>query len=214
MLAIWGAIFVASVAAIALLLPSAITTDADVTSNPESDQGYDAMLSRLPPSDDFVNEVVLFRAPGKDVTANAEVRGEVERLAAALQATGRTHRVTTYYGSNDESLVSPDRDSTVLTIAMGRDAEDGIKDVIDVVEQADRGPYEVSITGEFTADEDFLTLSSKDLKEGELFFGLPAALVVLLLVFGAVVASFVPILLAIVSIVFALALVALVGQVW
>ena len=36
----------------------------------------------------------------------------------------------------------------------------------------------------------------------------------LLLVFGAVVASFVPILLAIVSIVFALALVALVGQVW
>ena len=36
----------------------------------------------------------------------------------------------------------------------------------------------------------------------------------LLLVFGAVVASLVPILLAIVAIVFALALVALVGQVW
>ena len=97
---------------------------------------------------------------------------------------------------------------------MGNDAEDGIKDVIAVVERADDGPYEVAITGEFTADDDLLTLSNKDLKEGELFFGLPAALIVLLIVFGAVVASLVPLLLAIVAIVFALALVAIVGQVW
>ena len=89
MLAIWGAIFVLSIAAIALLLPSAITTDATVTNDPESEQGYEAMFTRLPRSDDFVNEVVLFRAPGKDVTSSPEVRGEVERLAAALEATGR-----------------------------------------------------------------------------------------------------------------------------
>ena len=43
MVAIWGAIFVLSIAAIALLLPSAITTDATVTNDPESQQGYDAM---------------------------------------------------------------------------------------------------------------------------------------------------------------------------
>ena len=85
MLAIWGAIFVVSVAAIALLLPSAITTDAMVTNDPESEQGYDAMFRHLPPSEDFVNEVVLFRAPGEDVTTSPEVRGEVEKLAAALR---------------------------------------------------------------------------------------------------------------------------------
>ena len=214
MLAIWGAIFVVSVAAIALLLPSSITTDATVTNDPESQQGYDAIVAHLPPSNDFVNEVVLFRAPGKDVTTDPEVRGEVERLAAALEATRRTFSVRTYYDSPDESLVSPDKDATVITIGMGFDAEDGIKDVIEVVQEADRGPYEVSITGEFTADDDLLTLSNKDLKEGELYFGLPAALIVLLIVFGAVVASFVPVLLAIVSIIFALALVAVVGQIW
>ena len=98
MLALWGAIFVLSVAAIALLLPSAITTDATVTNDPESQQGHDAIGRHLPPSDDFVNEVVLFRAPGEDVTTSREVRNEVEKLAAALQATGRTHAVTTYYG--------------------------------------------------------------------------------------------------------------------
>ena len=42
MVAIWGAVFVLSVAAIAVLLPSAITTDAHVTNDPESEQGYAA----------------------------------------------------------------------------------------------------------------------------------------------------------------------------
>ena len=213
-LAVWGAIFLLSIAAIAVFLPSALTTDADITSDPESTLGYEAMFERLPPDEDFVNEVVLFRAPGRDITTDGEVRGEIEKLAAALQATGRTHTVQTFYDEEDPSLVSPDRDAALILIGMGNDAESGITDVIDVVESADRGPYEVAITGEFTADDDFLELSNKDLKEGELFFGLPAALVVLLFVFGALVASFVPILLAIVAIVFALALVAVVGQAW
>ena len=214
MLGIWGAVFLVSVAAIALLLPSAITTEATVTNEPESEQGYAAIRRHLPPSDDFVNEVVLVRAPGRDVLEDAEVRLGIERLAAALQATGRTQRVITPYEAGEEALVSPDRDAAVITIAMGPDGEDGISDVIAVVEEADRGPLEAAITGEFTADDDFLTLSNKDLKEGELFFGLPAALIVLLLVFGAVVASLVPILLAVVAILVALALVAIVGQVW
>ena len=196
--------FVLSVAAIALLLPSAITTEATVTNEPESQRGYDLMVERLPPSDDFVNEVVLVHAPGRDVATDAAVKSAVETLVFELQSTGRVARV-----------VAPlEGDSTVLSIGMGPDAEDGIKDVLEVVERADAGPYEVTITGEFTADNDFLELSNKDLKEGELFFGLPAALLVLLVVFGAVVASFVPVLLAIVAIVLALALVALVGQIW
>jgi uncharacterized membrane protein YdfJ with MMPL/SSD domain len=214
MVAVWGVVFVLSIASIGLFLPSAITTDAHVTNNPESEQGYAAQGRHARPSDDFVNEVVVFRAPGKDVTKDPDVRRAVEQLAAALEATGRTYRVVTAYSTNDASLVSRDRDATVIAIGMGNDAEDGIKDVIDVVQRADDGPYEATITGEFTADDDLLSLSNKDLKEGELFFGLPAALIVLLFVFGAVVASLVPLLLAIVSIVFALALVAIVGQVW
>ena len=119
MVAIWGAVFVLSIAAIAVLLPSAITTDAHVTNNPESEQGYAALGRHARPSDDFVNEVVVFRAPGKDVTTDPDVRRAVEELAAALEATGQTFRVTTTYSSNDPGLVSPDRDATALTIGMG-----------------------------------------------------------------------------------------------
>ena len=62
------------------------------------------------------------------------------------------------------------------------------------------------MTGEGTLDHDFNDLSQHDLKSGELEFGLPAALIVLLIVFGAVVAGLVPLVMAIISIVVALGL--------
>ena len=75
-----------------------------------------------------------------------------------------------------------------------------------------RRGYAAAVTGSWTSDADEEAASLEDLKKGELFFGAPVALVILLLVFGTVVAGLVPLLLAIVSIVVALALVALLAQ--
>src|SRR4029450_1107206 len=69
-----------------------------------------------------------------------------------------------------------------------------------------------TMTGNNTVDNDFNTLSERDLREGELKFGIPAALLILLLVFGTVVAGLIPLLMAMVSIVVALGLVALLSQ--
>jgi RND superfamily putative drug exporter len=100
-----------------------------------------------------------------------------------------------------------------MLVTLGRDAEDDIEGVVDAVRAADgRHGFHTTITGEFTLDADFSTLAEEDLRNGELGFGLPAALIVLLIVFGSVVAGLIPLLLAIVSIVVALALAALVGQ--
>src|SRR5215204_2389664 len=94
-----------------------------------------------------------------------------------------------------------------------RDAEDDIEDVVDAVRAADgREGFDVTITGEHTLEADFDTLAGDDLRNGELGFGLPVALIVLLIVFGSVVAGLVPLLSAIVSITVALGLLALVGQ--
>ena len=80
--------------------------------------------------------------------------------------------------------------------------------------RADASPaFEVNVTGEKkTRESDFNQLSQDDLKSGELQFGLPAALIILLLVFGRVVAGLVPLLMAMTSIVVALGLTALVAQ--
>ena len=123
--------------------------------------------------------------------------------------------MTTFYDTGEQRLVSQDRDATAMLVAAGPDAEDDIEDIVEAVEGADgRGGFDATITGEFTLDDDFSTLAGEDLKNGELGFGLPAALIVLLIVFGSVVAGLIPLLLAIVSIAVALALLALVGQVF
>ena len=72
----------------------------------------------------------------------------------------------------------------------------------------------MAITGEWTADRDFNQLSQDDLREGELEFGLPVAFIVLLLVFGTIVAGLVPVLMALISIVVALGFTVLLGQVF
>jgi putative drug exporter of the RND superfamily len=118
-----------------------------------------------------------------------------------------------YYEPRAPSLVSRDRDAALLPVALVGNGEADVEDVIAQVERADEDPlFEVEITGEFTVDRDLSQLSQDDLRTGELQFGLPVALIVLLLVFGTVIAGLIPLLMALVSIVVALGLTALVGQ--
>src|SRR4029078_5163067 len=112
----------------------------------------------------------------------------------------------------DRQLVSPNRHAMILLVGMLGDGDDGIEQVIDPVDAGSGAGCVTTITGEFTADHDITRLSQEDLEQGELRFGLPVALIVLLLVFGAVVAGLIPVLVALVSIVIALGLTALVGQ--
>jgi uncharacterized membrane protein YdfJ with MMPL/SSD domain len=78
-----------------------------------------------------------------------------------------------------------------------------------VVKRLDADPaFQVFATGNGISDNDFNTLSQEDLRKGELGFGAPGALIVLVLVFGSVVAGLVPLLIAILSIAVALGLVA------
>ncbi len=115
------------------------------------------------------------------------------------------------YLDGDASLVSDDRHATIVPLAIPD--EDVAEEVIEIVERADEdAAFSVSVTGDQTLDYDFNLLSQEDLEKGELQFGLPAALIILLLVFGAVVAGLIPLLMAIVSIVIALGLTALLAQ--
>ena len=67
-------------------------------------------------------------------------------------------------------------------------------------------------TGQATLGRDFTKLSESDLQKGEAI-GIPIALLILLAVFGTLVAALVPVMLAIFAIVVAIALAALIGQI-
>jgi uncharacterized membrane protein YdfJ with MMPL/SSD domain len=211
----WLAVIVVSLGVVATLLGDSLTSEVDVTSKPESRRANDLLAERFPATeadlDRQTSEVVVVRSSAGGVD-DPDFRARVDALADELRAAGATNVVTSTQGGG-EGLVSSDGDAIALPVGLGADPEDKVPDIVDAVQGLDgeRG-YEAAITGEWTTDADFGTLSLDDLRKGELFFGAPVALVVLMLVFGAVVAGVIPLVLAILSIIVALALTALVGQ--
>ena len=214
-LAIWLVAVIASFGVIGMFLGDVVTSDVEITSETESNRANELLDRAFPESraerERQISEIVVVRTARAGVDA-PEARDRVEALAGDLRAAGAAAVVTAPEG---RALVSTDGDGRALLVGLGFDGEDDVEDVYDVVQRLDDEPgYQAAITGELTSEADQDELSGDDLRTGELFFGLPAALVILLLVFGAVVAGLVPLLLAIASIFVALALAGLLGQVF
>ena len=206
----WVVAVLVSFVVIALLLGDALTSDGDVTSNPESKQA-EALIHEGFPPEPTPSEIVVVRSDRYTVDDPA-FEAKVVALSERGEALGIVGDAQSYYASDDESLVSKDRHATMVPLVM---RSDEVAPLVDLVASEDgQDGFQVSITGSLTADADFEKLSEEDLQKGELFIGLPAALIILLLVFGTVVAGLVPVLLGLLSIVIAVALTALVGQVF
>jgi uncharacterized membrane protein YdfJ with MMPL/SSD domain len=212
-LAAWAVALVAAIAVTAAFVGDALSGDEENTSDTDSRRADELRSERLAsePTGPGVTEVIVVRSATATVDQPRFER-RVQALAAEVRAAG-AEQVTTFYDAGERRLASADRDATGMLVALGRDAEDDIEDVVDAVRASDgRDGFEVAITGEHTLDADFDTLAGEDLRNGELGFGLPVALIVLLIVFGSVVAGLVPLLSAVISITVALGLLALVGQ--
>jgi putative drug exporter of the RND superfamily len=204
-IAAWIAAVVVAFGLIATLLEGALSTEAEVTGVTESQRAEELQFERFRPTraeaERSISEVVIVRGASPD---------RASALAEELRAAGASEVVTPV---DDERLASRDGDAFALLVALGSDGEDDVGAMVDVVERLDAEPgVDAAVTGELTVDADFNQLSQDDLRTGELYFGAPAALLILLLVFGAVVAGVVPLVFAIVSIFVALGLTALLGQ--
>jgi uncharacterized membrane protein YdfJ with MMPL/SSD domain len=196
-----GAIVLALVLA-ALLLPGNLTTTGHVTGNPESKQAEDLFQSRFPPDRNAVDELIVVRSPTQTVNEPA-FRAFVRKLLAQGEATGVIYRAASYYDTRNPAQLSRDRHATLIAILRQKDVDP----LLGVVKRSDgEQGFSVKMTGEGTLDHDFNELSQHDLKSGELQFGLPAAFVILLLVFGAVIAGLIPLAMAMVAIIVALGL--------
>jgi RND superfamily putative drug exporter len=211
---LWAAALVAAIAAIAFLLPDGLTTEERLTNNPES-QRADAFLEDWR-GEDHSEEVVIVRSDSLTVDDPA-FRQRVEALHAGVQALGPAivAESTQYYESGDASLVSEDRRTTLVPIVMAGDeldAHDNIGQVLDSVEQANTGgDFEVLVAGNASIGHEIQHIAESDLQRGEMI-GISIALVVLLLVFGALTAAIVPIVLGVVAIAIAIGITAVIGQ--
>ena len=207
----WLVAVVAGVAAIAALLGGALTTEGNPTNDPQSQRAKDVLAQAFPPSA-AVTDIVVVRSARYTVDT-PRFRALVRELASDVRGADGVEAVRSYVDTSDPGLVSRDRHATMVQFAATSDG--GMDGIVEAVERADASPaFAVAVTGQKTLDRDFNKLSQSDLQHGELRVGLPAALIVLLLVFGAVVAGLVPLMITLPSILVALGVVAVLAHVF
>src|SRR5262245_47794089 len=206
----WIALACLAIVAIGALIGGSLTTEGKPTNNPESGRALDARERAFPPDRRTTNTDIVVVRSDRYTVDSPQFESFVQRLANGSETGALTH-AQTYLSDTSSSLISSDRHATIIPIAILDEDETDL--VVDEVERADEdAAFTVTVTGEQTLDHDFNLLSQEDLENGELQFGLPAALIILLLVFGAVVAGLIPLLMAIVSIIVALGFVSLLAQ--
>jgi RND superfamily putative drug exporter len=207
----WIALVVLAVLAIGALLGGALTTEGNPTNDPQSQRAEDALAAAFPPTvGAAVTDVIVIRSD-RYRAHTPRFDAVVRTLAGDVRSAGGVDAVRSYLDTRDPALVSGDRRATMVQFADSSDS--GIDHVVEAVKRADALPgFDASVTGQKTIDRDFNALSESDLQSGELRIGLPAALIILLLVFGSVVAGLMPLMITLPSIVVALGLVALLAQ--
>jgi putative drug exporter of the RND superfamily len=214
-IAVWSAVVVLAVLLTATLLGGALTGSMDFTNEPESVRAENLIKERLHPEEESTALVVV-RSETSTVD-DPQFAQRVDDIAAAAAGLGSgvVQGVVTYTKVPDPSLISTDRQATVIPVIFaGTDDEASkhIEELREVVKSSGGPDLRVQVTGAPATSSDFGVAAEEDLMKGELI-GVGVALVILALVFGALVAAGIPLLLAGVSVVVALGVAALVGQV-
>ena len=198
------------------LLDPATTSEFRLSDSAESVRA-EALLHRLRGAQ-RVTEVVIVRS--ETVTVDSpEFRAKVETIHADLLSLGSETLTSAfhYYQTNEPSLVSADRRATIMPLVLSGSIDEAVADLpalLHVVQDADGSDgFRVLMVGEASAAHEYGELAESDLRWGERV-GIPLALVILLGLFGTVVAALVPIGLSVACIIVALGLTALVGQVF
>ena len=214
---LWAVLVVLAVLAVGSLLGSGLTSEMKFrAAKPDSLVGQELLQQRLT-GPQKVTDLVIVRSATLTVD-DAAFRAYVTDVATKIQALGPdvVASVATYYQTGDPTAVSKDKHSTLVPVVMAGKMDDALKNVDklhETVMAAQGQGFTVAQTGDASINEMFTKLAEKDLQRGEIF-GIPAALIVLLIVFGAVLAAFMPLVMSVISIGLALALTALIGQVY
>ena len=213
---IWVVVLILAFVINSTLLADVLTTEFGFTSDPDSKRADELLEGLRGPKP--VIEVIVVQSGSTEVDEPEfqqrveDLYGKITGLGGEIIA-GGTH----YYQENDESLVSDDSRTTILPFVMAGefdDATDNIEQVLDLVHEANDEDEEftVLVAGESSIAFESNEISQEDLQKGEAI-SIPAALIILLVLFGALIAALMPLVLAIVAILLALGAAALVGQV-
>jgi RND superfamily putative drug exporter len=129
----------------------------------------------------------------------------VANIATALGAHEEVSQVETYYGTGQDALVSFDRHRTIVVTTLAGDPGDAVQNAQPVLEtihelKTPAPGFEVLTLGAASVTDTFNTTAEAGIAKGE-SIGIIVALIVMLVVFGTLVAAGLPIVLTIVSLI-------------
>ncbi len=208
------------------LLADALTTDFDFTDNPESKRAEQLLEDRLRGEMLFTELLVV---TSESVTADDPAfSAYIDDLVAAAIGLGPDLVISQSVvdlrdvpHEDDQQIphfhfVSGDGRAALISVTLANtdldEASDDAATLGETVHAVSHPEgFGVVLAGQGTSSNDFTELAEETLRKGE-SFGVVVALIVLLIVIGALVAAFLPIILAIAAIAVSFGVVALVGQ--
>ena len=210
-LGMWVVLIAIAGALSSMWLSDALTTDVDFTNEPEAKRALELVEERF--GREGVNEIFILRA--EDATVEDE---SFRSYAAGVQAeiatlNGDVQGAVSYFDTQDPSMVSEDGRTALMFVTFVDDGDltEHEEDVAAIRETGEVEGFETLSFGAVTLNNDFSTIAEEDLAKGETF-GILIALIVLVAVFGAIVAGVVPLAMGIASIAVALGIVAVAGR--
>ena len=201
------------------------TTEASFLNNPESVQGTDLIEERFGKTDEIGETVVVrsetftvdqpeFQQVVADTTSAIRGLGEIVDQTATFNYYEAKQSSDPDTVSMAEGLVSKDRHTTLIAVTFNADldaATEQTDEFLTAAHKFEGNGFEIYPVGDISINHEFSEISEQDLVKGE-SIGIMAALIILIVVFGALVAAGLPILLAVFSIGIATGLAAIVGR--
>jgi putative drug exporter of the RND superfamily len=215
--AVWAALVVAAVLSMGSLLGSGLTSEMQQHGKQPDSATADKLIADRMTGERKMTDFVIVRSERLTVDDPA-YKAYVTDLTGKIQALGPeiVEGAASYYQTNDPTAVSKDRQSTLIAVVMAGDqdkAMENTKPLHRLVAASAGDGFTLAQTGEASLNQMGTDLAKSDMEKAEVF-GVPVALIVLVVVFGAVLAAVMPLVLSIISIVLALALTALIGQIY
>jgi RND superfamily putative drug exporter len=179
----------------------------------ESGRADKAVSDHFP---DKGSESVLVQSRDGARTSDPRFRAVVDEVVGRLEHTDNVQNVSSPYGRDNAGQLSEDGRSALVTFELPGDTpEDKVDPSLDAVSALSKqhAGFRIEQFGDGSADKALSKAFEDDFRKAEVT-SLPITLVILILAFGALLAAFVPLLLAITAVAAAIGLIGPISQIW
>jgi RND superfamily putative drug exporter len=216
---VWVVVIVSMGVVSSQLLGDVLNQEFEFTNRPESVRAQEVLDEKFETGGAEDTEFVIVQSESltvEDPRFEEAVRG-LQNEIAALDGEILASPPVSYYDVAERSpqqaagLVSQDERATLIMVALKDTELSTIEELRSVAARAQPAGFTVQIAGQGVLFADFTEIAEQDLRRGE-SIGVGTALIVLIVVFAAIVAAVVPVVMALFAIVLALGFVSLIGQ--